>query len=95
MCKQLPGEFFLAVESCKQLPGESPHVFLFQLTLTHLTNKGIPYTWTPDCQVAFDTLKSHLQAPPILKCPDFTAELHYIQVQVTQAWELYCNKVVR
>jgi hypothetical protein len=46
--------------------------------LTNLTKGGEHYTWTPECQAAFQTIKAHLTKPPILAYPDFTLpfELH-------------------
>ena len=42
--------------------------------LLFLTNKGITYTWTPECQKAFTELQHRLQSSPILTCPDFSIE---------------------
>ena len=39
--------------------------------LYHLTQKGLPYRWTPECQQAFDTLKAKLTSAPVLVYPDF------------------------
>ena len=39
--------------------------------LYHLTQKGVPYRWTPECQQAFDTLKDKLTSAPILVYLDF------------------------
>ena len=39
--------------------------------LTRLLGKNIPFQWTDDCQLAFDTLKAALISPPILAFPDF------------------------
>ena len=40
-------------------------------SLYAMTRKGAQYQWTADCEVAFETLKSKLLAPPILAYPDF------------------------
>ena len=39
--------------------------------LYHLTQKGVPYRWTPECQQAFNTLKDKLMSAPVLMYPDF------------------------
>ena len=38
-----------------------------------LKNKAV-YTWTTDCQIAFDALKHALITAPVLKAPDFTKD---------------------
>ena len=42
--------------------------------LLFLANKGITYTWTPECQKVFTELQQRLQSSPILTCPDFSIE---------------------
>lgn len=42
------------------------------LPLTNLTKKDIRFVWAPDCQTAFERLKSELMSAPILAFPDFT-----------------------
>jgi hypothetical protein len=37
-----------------------------------LSEKGRPFTWTTQCQVAFENLKHHLINSPNLAHPDFT-----------------------
>jgi len=37
--------------------------------LYQLTEKGHPFTWTEDCQVAFEQLKEHLTTAPVLCMP--------------------------
>ena len=39
--------------------------------LTHLLRKNVPYTWTPRCQTAFETLKTKLSSAPLLTLPDW------------------------
>lgn len=39
--------------------------------LTSLLQKNVPFIWTNDCQLAFDTIKSQLISAPILAYPDF------------------------
>lgn len=39
--------------------------------LTQLTHKNSKFTWTPECQTAFDTLKQKLVSAPILTFPNF------------------------
>jgi RNase H-like domain found in reverse transcriptase/Reverse transcriptase (RNA-dependent DNA polymerase) len=41
--------------------------------LTELTQKDTPFTWTPERQTAFDTLKHRFTTTPILLMPDFDA----------------------
>ncbi len=40
--------------------------------LTNLTQKRVPFSWSPDCQQAFETLKGKLTAAPILEEADMT-----------------------
>ena len=42
--------------------------------LTQLTRKNQPFTWTSECQDAFDLLKQKLISAPILGYPDFSLE---------------------
>ena len=37
-----------------------------------LTRKDVPYVWTPDCQHAFQQLKTLLTTAPLLRYPDFS-----------------------
>lgn len=39
--------------------------------LNYLDKKNVDFNWTPQCQSAFEKLKSCLQCPPILQYPDF------------------------
>ena len=43
--------------------------------LVRLTRKGIPFQWTEDCQVAFDSIKQKLMQAPILSHPQPEGEL--------------------
>lgn len=38
--------------------------------LTHLTKNNTPFVWSPDCQAAFDEVKSLLSTAPVLAMPD-------------------------
>ncbi|ESK82722.1 hypothetical protein Moror_5689 [Moniliophthora roreri MCA 2997] len=38
--------------------------------LYDLTKKGIPFNWTKDCEMAFQTLKRRFQQEPVLQLPD-------------------------
>lgn len=40
--------------------------------LNNLSRKGVPFEWSTDCQLAFDTLKGMLINPPILQYPNFS-----------------------
>ena len=42
--------------------------------LTALTQKDTPFSWTPQCQKAFDRLKIELTTAPVLAYPDFSPE---------------------
>ena len=44
--------------------------------LTDLTHKGTHFAWTPECNEAFDNLKTSLTHPPLLAYPDFNLEFH-------------------
>ena len=39
--------------------------------LYHLTKKDVPFQWTEECQVAFDSLKEALTSDSVLAFPDF------------------------
>lgn len=39
--------------------------------LTRLTHKNITFTWSEECQQAFDTIRNALVSAPVLTCPDF------------------------
>jgi hypothetical protein len=39
--------------------------------LFELTKKDLPFKWTPQCQMAFDTLKQKLLHAPVLIKPNF------------------------
>ena len=38
--------------------------------MTKLTEKGVPFMWTDDCEVSFRTLKDKLVNAPILVLPE-------------------------
>ena len=42
--------------------------------LTGLTRKDIPYSWTEECQMAFNTLKDMFLEEPILQMPDLAKQ---------------------
>lgn len=39
--------------------------------LTGLLSKGISFKWTPECQFAFEVLKTLLCSAPVLSAPHF------------------------
>src|SRR3954469_17860946 len=47
-----------------------PHYSSIAASLTQLTHKDTPYTWTTQTQAAFDTLRTVLTCTPILCIPD-------------------------
>ena len=49
------------------IPGYSQKI----APLTKLTQKNVPFIWSPECQSCFDWLKACLQQPPVLALPDF------------------------
>lgn len=49
-----------------------------------MTSKNVKFSWTPDCQQAFDTLRQALVSAPILSCPDFRLPFHlYVDASQT------------
>ena len=42
--------------------------------LHNLTKKDVIFSWTPECQKAFDTLRNNLIKPPILAYPDMSRD---------------------
>ena len=44
--------------------------------LNRLTCKDVVFSWSPECQFAFQTLKDRLCSPPILIYPDFAHPFH-------------------
>ena len=61
--------------------------------LTSLTHKDEPWSWTPRCQKAFDTLKQRFTSAPILAHFDSSCNQLSKQVQVTMQWEQYIHKL--
>lgn len=49
-----------------------PNFAAVTVPLTRLTSGAVTYTWTKDCQAAFDQLKKFLAQGPVLIAPDFT-----------------------
>ena len=41
------------------------------MPLTNLLSKNVKFKWSPECQVAFETLKKLLKNSPVLMVPDF------------------------
>lgn len=58
--------------------------------LNRLLRKNINFKWTDECQNAFDTLKTKLISPPILKFPDYKKEFTLI----TDASKLACGAIL-
>ena len=50
-------------------------------SLHNLTQKDVQFSWTPQCQTAFDTLKAKLTEAPILVYPRFDPEAHPFVLQ--------------
>ena len=50
--------------------------------LNHLTNKGVPFIWDNNCQVAFEALKKCLTQSPILAYPNFTPTASQFQLHI-------------
>lgn len=46
--------------------------------LNNLTRKNVPFTWSQECQTAFEKLKNALVRPPILQFPNFSKENNFI-----------------
>ena len=44
--------------------------------LNRLTRKDVVFSWSPECQSAFQTLKDRLCSPPILSYPNFAQPFH-------------------
>ncbi|MCP4487284.1 MAG: hypothetical protein GY820_08205, partial [Gammaproteobacteria bacterium] len=47
--------------------------------LHKLTEKGITYEWTTECEEAFETLKCKLTEPPVLHYPDTSKGMYYLE----------------
>ena len=39
-----------------------------------LTRKGAVFSWTAECEIAFDTLRQKLSTTPVLAYPDFSKD---------------------
>ena len=50
--------------------------------LNYLTNKGVPFIWDNNCQVAFEALKKCLTQSPILAYPNFTPTVNQFQLHI-------------
>ncbi|WVZ90355.1 LOW QUALITY PROTEIN: hypothetical protein U9M48_036664, partial [Paspalum notatum var. saurae] len=48
--------------------------------MTELTKKNVKFEWSPQCEKAFQTLKSRLTSAPILTQPD-----------ITKSFDIYCD----
>lgn len=48
-----------------------PHFADIAAPLHSLTQKGVPFNWTPECMTAFTALKDHLVQAPVLAYPKF------------------------
>ena len=42
----------------------------------NLTRKDVAFVWSPECETAFNSLKTRLCSPPILAYPDFERPFH-------------------
>ena len=51
-----------------------PNFALVARPLHKLTEVNVDFTWTSECQMSFDTLKTLLATAPVLSYPDFTTE---------------------
>ena len=61
-----------------------------------LTKANSRFSWTVDCQVAFDTLKSRLLMSPVLSFPDFARGfILETDASIKGYWELCCHKEER
>jgi hypothetical protein len=51
-----------------------PHLSEIAYPINYLTKKDVPFTWTNECQEAFEQIKQKLMSTPILAFPDFTKQ---------------------
>lgn len=47
----------------------------FARPLQNLTRKNIPFVWTEEYDIAFETLKNKITSPPVLAFPNFSKPL--------------------
>ena len=57
--------------------------------LYRLLRKNVPFTWTEEQTNAVETLKDKLAQAPIVKNPDYTKPLLYLQTPPMSVWALY------
>jgi len=50
--------------------------------LNNLTNKGVPFVWSNNCQSVFETLKRKLTEVPVLVYPDFSPAVSELQLHM-------------
>jgi len=65
-----------------------PKFFQIAEPINALKKKGHLFHWTPQCQEAFEQLKTHLTSPPILSIQTFSYPSWCILMPATQVLEL-------
>lgn len=50
------------------------HYGIIARPLTHLLKKNVPFMWTSECDIAFETLKHSLTTAPVLALPNFQSQ---------------------
>lgn len=58
--------------------------------LNHLARKKVEFKWTPECQIAFESLKKALISPTLLAYPDFSKPF----ILTTDASKFACGAVL-